>query len=109
VQYIGGMTIGQPIRTKKGGVSLPVMCNINGPRILTVQPPEVNSAFMLRDIKVRVKGQQIIVSLFEVLYHSQDNVYSWKAQLGHIKPGTYEVVFDSRGKMIPLQKVLISS
>ena len=93
IQGVGGIAIRAPYRTK-GGVVLPVDCDVSGLRAITLKPTRVNSGLVVRNIRTVRLGTTIYLNVMTTVASSaHTSAACGLAELGDVPTGTYTVIY----------------
>jgi len=97
VKRTGGIRISKPI-IKDGKKVLPVEYDPSGLSTITQKPVTMNSGLVVREIKLKRKGSQIVIRV--VTHLAGEGGHAWPphyADLDGIPTGRYQVYYESAG------------
>lgn len=94
LQSVGGIKIGTPYRDARGGVHLPIDCDISGTQAITTQPKALNSGWVVKKVRAKVKDKNIHIIIVSCLAHGRLTGFAPDASLGRLTAGSYHVVYD---------------
>jgi len=97
LQSVGGLTIGEPQR-ESGGWVLPVHADVSGLNKASVQPTTLNSGIACLETRASVEGSIVALSIVTGLAGSGRVARCPAANLGHLAPGRYSVVYRGVGE-----------
>ena len=95
MQSVGGIGVGEPSRTDKGGWVLPVVCDVSGLRKVTREPTKLNSGLAVTRMLHQVSAAEIRISVvLNAPLGSSPSSRCTEISLGGINTGAYRVVYE---------------
>lgn len=94
LQSVGGIKIGTPYRDARGGAHLPIDCDISGTQAITTQPKALNSGWVVKKVRAKVKGKNIHIIIVSCLAHGRLTGFAPAASLSRLAAGSYHVVYE---------------
>lgn len=105
LQSVGGIKLGQPVKTPEGW-QLPLECDLTGLRRITTDPTVLNSSQVIQDVQWRIEGDQLqLWLLLKPASYATAEARCPDLGLAGISPGTYEAVYREGEATHPLGPV----
>ena len=95
MQSVGGIKVGEAQAASGKTWNIPVECDVSGLTTITTKPAIMNSALAVKDVKVEVKQDQIMIWVVTCAVNGQCRAARWNkgVELGGVEPGHYRVQY----------------
>ena len=111
IQRAGGIDVGTPKLVSKNTYELPIRCNVTGLEEITVKPTYTSTSIMCREVKARVDGANILLTVVVAPDESSgsENLRSGcpNVILKNLMSGTYVVQYLAPGGQTTKIKELV--
>jgi hypothetical protein len=108
LQSVGGLTVGEPQR-ENGAWMLPIYADVSGLNNASTRPTTLNSGVACLETRASVEGSTVALSIFTGVAGSGRVPRCPAANLGHLAPGAYTVVYRGvREAEVSVRRIVIA-
>ena len=93
MESVGGISTGNPYRTSKGTIYLPINCDVSGLTEITRKPTLMNSALVVDAVTAKVRKNEILISVETGLVRKNSTCRCEGVDLRNIPAGQYDVLY----------------